>query len=129
MVQDLRRERGRSQGFPDVVFVFQADVEAGRGFFAEHWPEARAVADPDHALYSAFGLRRGTLGQLLGPAVWKAGWRALRRGHGVGRPVGDVRLMPGLFLIARGAVVWSHDFDHAGDQPDWDAVRTAAEAA
>lgn len=126
MVHDLRRERGRSEAFPETVLVFQADREQGRRFFDEHWPEARAIADPERALYSAFGLRRGGWGELLGPSVWKAGWRALRKGHGIGRPVGDPRVLPGLFLIRDTVVVWRHDFAHAGEHPDWNAVREAA---
>ncbi len=44
--------------------------------------------------------------------------RAMFRGHFPGRPGGNLRVMPGLFLIRDGAIVWEHEFAHAGDHPD-----------
>jgi hypothetical protein len=62
------------------------------------------VSDPERRLYRAFGLRRGRLRQMIGPSVWRRGWRAWRR-HGIGRPVAGVRQMPGLFLIENGRIL------------------------
>ena len=39
---------------------------------AKRWPEVPAISDPDKALFHAFDLRRGSLGQLFGPRVFKA---------------------------------------------------------
>jgi hypothetical protein len=61
------------------------------------------VSDPDRRLYRAFGLERGRVGQMLGAAVWRRGWRAWRE-HGVGWPATDLRQMPGVFLIERGII-------------------------
>ena len=61
------------------------------------------VSDPGRRLYRAFGLERGRLRQMLGAAVWRRGWRAWRE-HGVGWPAGDVRQMPGVFLVERGII-------------------------
>jgi hypothetical protein len=59
---------------------------------------------------------------MFGAATWTAGLRALRKGHFIGRPVGDPWMMPGMFLVADGAILWSHDFEHAGDHPDFDTI-------
>jgi hypothetical protein len=41
--------------------------------------------------------------------------------------VGDPWVMPGLFLLdPAGDVVWRHDFEHAGDHPDWNEMTTVA---
>lgn len=114
---------------PDAVFIHQASVEDGELFFAERAPGARAVADPEGVLFDAFGLRRGSLLELLGPSVWWRGLRALSRGHFVGKPAGDTLRMPGAFLVRGRRILWSHRARHAGDQPDLAAVSNALRAA
>lgn len=104
-------------------------MDGGDAFFADRWPEASAIADPEGRLFDAFGLGRGRLGQLFGPGVWAAGLRAARKGCGIGRPVGDVLRMPGFFLIREDRVVWQHVARHVGDQPDRAVIREAARSA
>jgi hypothetical protein len=104
------------------------DVPTGDTFFEEHAPAERAIADPERALYSAFGVKRGSLLELLRPAVWKRGFAARDKGVTRGTPQGDVRVMPGLALVENGAIIWEHHYDHAGDNPDvtsqpWRTVR------
>lgn len=94
-------------------------VDEGREFFAARWPEVGAISDPERSLYAAFGLRRGSLLQLLGPSVWKSGLGAFREGHRVGRPVGDPFMMSGSFLIAGDHVLAEHRHAHPGDDRDW----------
>ena len=44
----------------------------------------------------------------------------MKKGHGIGKPVGDPWIMPGLFLTrADGQILWRHRFEHAGDHPDF----------
>lgn len=94
--------------------------EEGRRFFDGLWPEARAVSDPEKRLYAAFGLARGGAKALFGPGVWLSGLRSARKGHGIGRPVGDPFMMPGAFVLDPGGrVLWEHRYDHAGDHPDF----------
>lgn len=126
LVADLRRVAEHDDDFPEVVFVFQGGLDKGREIIHGLWPGARAVSDSDLSLYHAFGLGRGSLGQLFGPSVWKAGLRAARKGHAIGKPVGDPWIMPGLFLIADEHIAWSHDFRHAGDHPDLTEVHRRA---
>lgn len=97
--------------------MHQGTVEQGEALLAKLWPDAPAISDPERELYAAFGLGHGRVGQLLGPATWLAGLRALLKRHFVGLPVGDPLTMPGAFLVEGGRVFWAHPFDHAGDQP------------
>jgi hypothetical protein len=117
-VQDLRGASGDAT-FPSILFFFQGSPEEGARFFERFWPEARAVSDPERFFYGAFDIGRGRLGQLLGPRVLAAGLRAAFKGNRVGRPVGDPRVMPGLLLVENDHVTWRHDFEHAGDHPDF----------
>jgi hypothetical protein len=57
------REAAIAEGdsFPDVLFVHMNDVAAGDAFFAEHAPDERAIADPERALYAAFGVKRASI--------------------------------------------------------------------
>jgi len=122
-VADLRQVAANNPDYPKVLFVYMGSVEAGQAFFAERWPEAHAIADPRRRLYRPFGLGRGGLLELAGPGVALAGIRALAKGHLQGAPEGgDPRQMPGAFLVQGDQVLWRHDFDHAGDQPDWEKI-------
>lgn len=114
----MRRARELDPTFPTIVFVHPSTPEDGEEFFGERWPEAASIADPTHALYSAFGLARGTLRQVLGPEVWLAGLRAVSGGNGVGRVKGDPMMMSGAFLVRGGSVVWAHRSAHSGDIVD-----------
>lgn len=116
-MSDLRRARERHPELPPIVFVHQGSLEQGEQLLAERWPEVPAIADPEQELYRAFGLERGGARQLLGPRVWLAGLRALLKGHLVGKPVGDLRQMPGLFLCRGAEVLASHVATHSGDRP------------
>ena len=76
------------------------------------------IHDADQSLYRAFGLKQGSWRQLAGPKVWFRGLSAsLIGGHKVGRPAGDVRQMPGMFLLDRCEVVRSFRHASASDRP------------
>lgn len=111
-----------------MLFVTLGSADATASFFADFDPEARAIADPEKALYAAFGLERGSGAQLLSPTVFAAGLRALRKGNGIGVPVGDVFQLSGEFVVRGGRVAWAHRAEHTGDHPDLDAVARAAAA-
>ncbi len=116
-----------------MVLVMQASADRGEKLLSGLWPDAPFVSDPELRLYTAFGLGRGSLGEVMGPATWLAGLRALRKGHFVGRPVGDPLVLPGLFLVHGDRVLWRHAFAHSGDQPSEEellaGVRTALASA
>lgn len=110
---------------PTPVFVHRASAEAGDEFFAERAPDQRVIADPDGELFRGFGLERGSFLQLLGPRVWWRGLVALFKGNFVGLPTGNETQMPGAFVVRGQQIVWAHRARHAGDHPDFDAMRRA----
>jgi len=118
-VAELRRVVASDPDFPAVLFFFQGSPTEGRVFLRRYWPEARAVADPEKRFYEAFGVTRGSRLMLLQPSFWQAGRRARAQGHEQGAAMGDVWMMPGVFLVEKGHVIWSHAFRHAGDHPDF----------
>ena len=121
-VSDLRKLSAEVPGYPPVLFFFLGTPEEGREFFDRYWPEARAIADRPKQFYTAMGLRRASVNQLMGLQVWTCGFRALTKGHFMGKPVGDPWIMPGAFIVHGGDVIWCHAFTHQGDHPDWASI-------
>jgi peroxiredoxin len=81
------------------------------------------ISQPQRELYRAFGLKRGTAGQVLGAGVWWRGVRAaLVAGHGLGRPEGDPFQMPGAFVLHRGGVAAAFRHHSSADRPDYLAL-------
>jgi hypothetical protein len=107
----------KTNGHASPLFVHQASVEAGNAFFAKRAPDARAIADCDGTLFSAFALQRGSLMQLLGPRVIWSGLKAFFRGHMVGIPTSDPTRLSGCFLVHNREVLWSFRAQHTGDLP------------
>jgi len=118
-IADLKQLSADNSQFPRVVFISQCRVEESTEFFTKRWAEARVVCDPEKQLYTALGLRRGSLGQIMGVRVWACSMRALVKGHVMTLPVGDPWLMPGAFLVQGDEILWAHRFRHQGDHPDW----------
>lgn len=103
------------------VFVHMGPEDEGTARLFERYGvgDVSRVSDPDKVLYRAFGLERGRLGQLLGPSVIARGLRGLFKGHGVGKPVGDTRQLPGAFVVSNGEVVREFRHQTAADRPDY----------
>jgi hypothetical protein len=126
---DLAEDRRtlESQGIR-IVLVHMSPDDTAREFFARYGlDDVPRIADPQRALYRAFGLARGSLRQLFGPRVWWRGLKAgLLSGHGVGRLQGDGFQMPGAFLLHRGEVQAAYLHVDASDRPDYCRLADAA---
>jgi hypothetical protein len=66
---------------------------------------------------------------MFGPKVLKRGFEARAKGHSVGKSSGNPWFMPGAFLVQGQRILWEHDYDHAGDQPDFASVSMVASRA
>ncbi len=98
--------RRRKDGFDElgarVVLVGLGTVEETADFRAKFDMPFEMIADPGKRLYRAFGLKQASTGKLLSPGMAVKGVAAILRGHGVGKPQGDVRQLPGVFIIDTG---------------------------
>ncbi|MHB8575268.1 MAG: AhpC/TSA family protein [Dehalococcoidia bacterium] len=82
------------------------------------------LSDPARTSYRAFGLRRGSLSDVMGPAVLLPSLRAAAKGHFVGRPVDDVYQLGGLFVIgADGRIGYARYPRNSGDNPSDGTIR------
>lgn len=78
------------------------------------------ISDPEEILYKRFKLRKGTLNQLLGVKDLYRGFVAgVLHGHGIGREMGDMMQMPGVFLIYKGQILKSYVHQHSSDKPPY----------
>jgi len=84
------------------------------------------VADPQKKLYRKFELKQmSTLG-FFSPSVALKGVAAIVGGHGIGMPQGDVRQLPGVFIInTAGQIVFSHFSSSPADHPDAETIIAA----
>ena len=125
-VSDLRQLSEGRADFPAVLFVSEAGATEARAFVRRYWPEARVIADPEAALYAAFGVGTSII-KAFSPGVFSARRRALAKGHESGSLDGNAFRMPGAFLVREGEIVWSHKFKHAADHPDFERVVRSAD--
>lgn len=85
--------------------------------------DVQRICDAQQRLYRAFGLKKGTFRQLLGPREWVRGvWAGFLKGHWLGVPKADARQMPGVFLLDKGVLVHSFRHRHASDRPCYTSV-------
>ena len=78
--------------------------------------------------YHAYGLREGGFQEIASLDVLKAGFRAMRNGYVGGKPSGNVKMLPGTFIIDRvGKVAYTFYSKHVGDHPDVAALIAAAQ--
>jgi peroxiredoxin len=122
-VVDVRDDYPRFQeAGGEVAVITMATPELAAGFRSRHKLPFAVLADRNREAYRAFGLGKGTLGQLAGPAIWSAGLKAVLR-HGVGIPTQDPWQMPGTFVVDTGGIVrYAHRPRHQADSPSHDEI-------
>lgn len=128
-VADLRAFVERQPAFPQPLVFYQGSPIEGRAFLRRDSPTLRAVSDPAADFYAAFGVERGGLLEMFGPAVWRGRARAAKKGHQNGERAGDIWRMPGMFLARGAEILWAHEYRHAADHPDYEIVLRQARAA
>lgn len=114
----VSRDRIEADGVR-IVLVHLGDRAEMKKIVARYGlSDLERVCDPDHRLYEAFGLKRGSWDKVYGPKVWVRGIIAgLFRGHGFEWPVADYTQMPGVFFIDKGLVLKSYRHKSAADRP------------
>ena len=89
-----------------------AETESFKARFDVPFP---MIPDPDKELFRIFGLPRASTQSLLSIGMLKRGFSAMSKGHHIGKPVGDVRQLPGVFVFDTNGVV---RFQHYARTPD-----------
>ncbi|MEX2590596.1 MAG: SelL-related redox protein [Chitinophagales bacterium] len=78
------------------------------------------ISDPECILYKMFKLKRGSFLQLFGPKVIFRGIIAgIIKGFGIGKEMGDLKQMPGVFLLYNGEIKKQFVHSSAADRPNY----------
>ncbi|MCB9434737.1 MAG: hypothetical protein H6668_22470 [Ardenticatenaceae bacterium] len=86
-------------------------------------PSVTCLTNEEPDLNREYGLTRGSLLQLVGPAGLANGARAWGKGFRQGKSTGDEQMLPGTFVIDKvGMVRYAYYSANAGDHPEITAV-------
>lgn len=121
-----RREAGFGQLGAQVVLVGLGTTEETAAFKSQFDIPFPMIADPEKTLFKAFHLKQASTKALLSLGMALKGVSAVFRGYGIGIPKGDVRQLPGVFIIdTAGAIIYSYYAEGPADHPDPDALLKA----
>jgi peroxiredoxin len=118
-VAQLRREKEAFDRLgAGVVLVGLGSVEETAAFREQFKVPFQMIADPEKRLFRAFGLKQTSVGSLFSAKMLVKGVQAMAKGHLVGAPKGDVRQLPGVFIIdPAGHIRFSHYAASPEDHP------------
>lgn len=105
-----------------LVFVHMAEEEVGDEYLTQFGLQTEEhISDPDMSLYEYFGLQKGGFRELYGLKVWTRVGK-LKYGVEAKKHLGNMRQMPGVFVIDQGRVINSFVHKSASDRPDYLAL-------
>ena len=106
-----------------VVLVGLGDVEETAAFKKRFEVPFTMIADPEKRLFRAFRLKQASVGSLLSAKMIVKGVTAMAKGHRMGTPRGDVRQLPGVFIIDTDSRIrFSHHAATPADHPQPEAL-------
>ena len=106
-----------------VVLVGLGTPEETAAFRKRYAIPFPMIADPEKALYKAFHLKQASAAAFLSPGMAVKGVSALLRGYGIGLPSGDVRQLPGVFIIdTHGVIRYRYFAEGPADHPAPDVL-------
>jgi peroxiredoxin len=129
-LSDLQKQRSSIEaGGTSIALVHMISNDEAEAFFKPYGlDDVPRFSDPERRLYAAFDLHRGTLWQVIGPAVIWRGMKAFFSGHGAGRIRGDVAQLPGTFVVHRGVIVQAFRNKTSADRPEYAEMACAVPA-
>jgi peroxiredoxin len=116
---ELHKDGFEKLGLP-VVAIALGKPKHARRYCGQLAPSIDCYCDDEEtAVYTAYGLEQGSGSSFLKPGLMKATVRAMAAGHRQGKATGDVRMLPGTFIVdGDGVVQYAYYSEHAGDHPD-----------
>lgn len=107
-----------------LVFVHMGDDKTAEEYFSEYnLGTFFTIADPDCHVYSAFGLTKGSFGQIFGLTIMIRGLQANMNGNAYSlKQIGDGFQMPGIFLVNAGTIEESFIHNKVSDRPDYEEL-------
>jgi hypothetical protein len=110
------------------VAVALGEPKHAKRYCGELAPNSTCLVQKDESPYAIYGLKRGGLGSWVNFDLMKAGKRASDAGFKQDKPVGDVMMLPGTFIVDKmGVIQFAHYGQHAGDHPDMKNLLTVGQ--
>lgn len=110
-----RRTEIEATGVQLALVHLGAEVDAAQVFACYGLEDLPRFANPQRGLYTAFGLKRGNLWEVLGWSVFVR--RKVAKEYGLGMPLGDVFQLAGAFVLFQGQIVQAYRTKNAAEQP------------
>lgn len=126
----MRRQKGSFDRLgAGVVLVGLGSVEETAAFKKSFDVPFPMIADPEKRLFEAFRLKRASAESLFSAKMVVRGVKAMVKGHGIGVPRGDVRQLPGVFIIDTDERIrFSHHASGPADHPQVETLLAALHA-
>lgn len=127
----MRREKEAiAEAGADVLLVGMGTPDESRAFAEKFDVPFPIVSDPQKDVYRAFDLKRMSPLDFVSPNVFMKGLSAMAQGHHIGLPQGDVRQLPGTFVLSTdGKILFSHYARDPADHLSADALLDALGSA
>jgi peroxiredoxin len=114
-----RNQKNFEKAKARVVLVGLSTPAEAAEFAAKFKIPFPVVADPEKNLYRKFGLKQMSNLGFFSPSLALKGAAAILGGHGIGIPRGNIRQLPGVFIInTAGQIIFSHIAENPADHPD-----------
>jgi len=125
----LRRKKKRFDESGARLLLVGMGTPSETAAFAERFDVPfPMVADSKLDIYRAFELGRMRHRGFLSPAVALRGVSAMAQGHLLGLPQGDVRQLPGVFVIdTNGTIIFSYHSRDPSDYPSPEVILDAVQ--
>ena len=91
-----------------VYPIGQGTPEELRSFMEGRDLPFKMLTDPTREVFRAYGLERGSPGQIFSRKVVVEGFKAATEGHVMSKVVGDVMQLPGSFVVIDGTIAFAH---------------------
>lgn len=120
------RRKTIERGGIKIVFVHMGDEETANEYFTKfNLGGVTHISDVGQRYYRAFGLQRGTFGQLYGLQTWIRGYR-IKQENGyeleMAKNLGDSTQMPGVFILQNGRIIERFIHRIASERPDYEQL-------
>lgn len=113
-----------------VVVLAMGEPKHIKRYCGKLAPSLTCLARDDETAYDAYGLREGDLKAFASMDVIKAGLQALLKGHMQGKGIGNLKMLPGTFIVnTSGEITYTYYSEHAGDHPEIDILLAEAQQA
>lgn len=123
MAQLRRKKKAFDQLDARVVLVGLGSIEETAAFKKRFEVPFTMIADPEKHLFGAFRLKQASAGSLLSAKMIFKGVKSMAQGHTMGMPKGDVRQLPGVFIIDTASRIrFSHHAATPADHPRPEAL-------